>query len=263
MKLFVCSDIHGHYYEMIDGLRKVGYDDENNEHLLIVMGDLFDRGKYSKEIYHYLKDLCDRKKAIVLRGNHEKFLIDWLKGSDDPFNFVRNGMSYTVDSFLSDEHSFDNYCIDNECDYTPSSFAKYSEISRKYILENEPELLEWLENLPYYYETEHYIFTHASIDTKANDWRHPHCEYYGHLDWDACVWDNGSFFGSTICNTDKTIVIGHFDTGLLRKKYGLGSKDDHSILQRKDGRVIAIDGCVALTKEVNVATIYGEKINYE
>lgn len=259
-KLYIISDIHGHYYEMIDGLRKAGYDDENDEHLLIVMGDLFDRGEYSKQVYDYLKDLSDKKKAIVLRGNHEKFFIDWLKGDDNPFNFVRNGMSYTIDSFLGFGHSFDNYCIDNECDYTHSAFAGYSEKARKEIMENYPELLEWLENLPYYYETEHFIFTHASIDTKANDWRHPHCEYYGRLDWEACVWDDGSFFGSTICNTDKTIVIGHFDTGQLRKKYNLGESNDHSILSRKDGRVIAIDGCVALTKNVNVATIYSEKI---
>lgn len=256
MKIFAISDVHGHFKEMKSALIKNGFDENNNEHMLVVCGDIFDRGDESLQVYHYLKDLTDKGKAIVLKGNHEPFFINWLKGDNLPFNYLRNGMSHTVDSFLERTDAFVSYClIDKNCELSQSAFEDFSEIARKEILENEPELLDWLENLPYYYETEHFIFTHASIDTDVEDWHKPYCEYYGYRDWDACIWDDGSFFGLPIRNTDKTIVIGHFDTGHLRELHGIGNCNDHSILTRNDNKVIALDACTILTKEVNVLVV--------
>lgn len=261
MKIFAISDVHGHYEEMRDALYKHKFDENDENHLLVVCGDLFDRGDESLEVYHYLKSLTDKKRAIVLRGNHEPFFINWLKGNNTPFNYLRNGMSHTIDSFLERTNAFMSYCfIDKECEPSQSAFEDFSEIARKEILEHEPELLEWLENLPYYYETEHFIFTHASIDIAEDDWRYPCKRYYNFSGWEACTWDDGSFFGKEIRNTDKKIVIGHFDSGHLREMYGIGSRDDHSILYRRDGKVIALDACTILTKEINVLVMYEEKI---
>ena len=46
-KYFVCSDIHGFYKEWMSSLDEVGFDINNNEHILIVLGDIFDRGRES------------------------------------------------------------------------------------------------------------------------------------------------------------------------------------------------------------------------
>ena len=63
--IFAISDIHSFYKETIESLAKAGYDEGNPNHLLIVCGDIFDRGDSSLEIYEWLKKLTDKKKAIV------------------------------------------------------------------------------------------------------------------------------------------------------------------------------------------------------
>ena len=80
-KMFIISDIHGYYDEMIKALEKAGYNENNDEHKLICLGDIFDRGAQSLAVYEYLKRLSDEDKAIVLSGNHSLFLIQFLQGS--------------------------------------------------------------------------------------------------------------------------------------------------------------------------------------
>ena len=64
MKVFCVSDIHGHYTELINCLNKAGYDENNENHLLVVLGDLFDRGTESKKVFNYLYRLSFNNKAI-------------------------------------------------------------------------------------------------------------------------------------------------------------------------------------------------------
>lgn len=261
MKLFVVSDLHGHYKELIKALKKAEFDENNDNHLLISLGDMFDRGQDSVLVYEYLKKLSDKKKAICLKGNHEPMFISYLKGSDNPFNFKYNGTKETIDDFLCQTCAFEMYLIKNEKEATIESFGEFIKEASAEIKKEFPGIVNWLEKLPYYFETEHYIFTHGSIDVFADDWKNPQGVYQDRSGWDDCTWDNGSFFGSEINNTDKTVVIGHFDTGQLRRKYKLGDVSDHSILRRKDGRVIAIDGCVTYSRVVNVLVIEDENID--
>ena len=91
-KIFAVSDIHGDYDALISSLEEAGYDENNPEHLLISLGDGFDRGERSADVYEYLKRLSDENKAIVLKGNHTMMFIDYLNGTSlDPFNYYRNG----------------------------------------------------------------------------------------------------------------------------------------------------------------------------
>lgn len=243
-KFFAVSDIHGDFDALIEGLKNAGFDESNENHILISVGDAFDRGEKSLEVYKYLKHLTDIDKAIVLRGNHTKFLIDYLDGSStDSFNYYENGTRKTITSFL-------NYV------YVGVPFSQYIQLAREYINKEYPELLQWLKDRPYYFETENYIFTHGGIDTNAKDWHHPHCEKYNFTSWEALTWDDGSFFGKKINNTNKTIVIGHFGTSHLRKLYKIDDgQDEDSILKREDGRVIALDATTILSHKVNVLVL--------
>ena len=262
-KIFAISDIHGFYTEMIESLKESGYDEDNPEHLLIVCGDKFDRGKESVKVFQYLKRLMDKNKAIILRGNHLAFIENFLEGSNDPFNYINNGLNETIADFWHRTAPFESWCVlEGNCELSIENYSKWAEIARKDINKEYPELLPWIKSLPYYYETENYIFTHGAIDTKVEDWHNPHCFRYGYNDWDALTWDDGSFFGSKINNTDKTVVIGHFGTDHLRNKYGLkqNNKEDFSILKRKDNRVIAIDATTAYSKKVNVLVIESEEL---
>ena len=262
-KIFAISDIHGHYHLTIDALKRVGYDENNKNHLLIVCGDIFDRGCESLEVFEWLLPLTKSGKAVVLRGNHDYFLMDFLKGSNDPFNFMYNGLRYTLDSFLESTNDFGMYVLthteaDNNGVHNPTyrTYIEWAGKCRASILEEYPTLLPWLESFPDYYETENYIFTHGSIDTNSEDWREPKKTWYD------CHWDDGSFFNKTILNTDKTVVVGHFGVYHLRDMYNIkdGASSRYDILKRDDGRVIAIDTTTILSKRVNVLVIDGEKL---
>lgn len=258
-KYFVVSDIHGEYDILRKELQLNGYDENNKNHILISLGDAFDRGPKSKQVYNYLKKLSDQKKAIVLMGNHTKFLIDYLGGiSLNPFNYIYNGTDTTLNSFLNYKNTFTEWTA-AQTEITVQDFARWVTFAKNKINDTYPELLIWLKNRPYYFETKNYIFTHASIDTKVIDWHYPHC-YKGDLvDWDALTFDDGEFFGSHITNTNKTVVIGHYGTDALRDKYHYskptGYNHCYDILKRPDGKVIAIDATTNYSHQLNVLVI--------
>lgn len=265
-KIFAVSDIHGNYRALKKALDNAGFDENDKSHLLVVLGDHFDRGDESLSVYEYLKELTDKNKAITLMGNHDLMLIDYLDGTVlDPFNYYRNGERETFADFWHRTLPFESWCsIDKNIEQpTNGDFARWLSIARKDINEEYPELLGWLKNQPYYLETKNYIFTHGAIDTKVEDWHKPHCYRYGYTDWDALTWDDGSFFGRNITNTDKTVVIGHFGTNHLREMYGLkkNNEDDFSILEREDKRVIALDSTSILSNMINVLVIEDELLN--
>ena len=268
MDLFIVSDLHGHFKEFKRDLDESGFDENNEKHLLIVCGDIFDRGLESLEIYKYLRELSSKNKAIVLRGNHDNMFIEFLKGEDCWFNFIYNGMKKTFDSFLERTMSFESFIyVDLGLEMTKLDeqaldkiWNKYQDRTRKYILDNNEGILEWFLSLPDYYETKNYIFTHASLDTEAKDWHNPEFSKHRYISWDACHWDDGSFFGKDLKNIDKTVVVGHYHTDGIREKYNIEFDGTNSILTRDDGKIIMIDTCTPITKRVNVLTIENEEL---
>ena len=266
-KIFAVSDVHNEYKILIKSLKDAGFDENNPEHLLVSIGDAFDRGPDALKTYKYLKRLSDKGSAIVLKGNHTSFLTSYLDGSIiSPFNYIHNGTKETLADFLGRSSPFESWCfIDKGIDNpTYADFADWIQEARDEINANFPELLDWLNSRPYYLETTNYIFTHGAIDTNAEDWHNPHCMLYNFVDWEALMWDDGSFFGKEIDNTEKTVVIGHFGTSTLRKMYGYSPnrnpKGSFDILKRKDGRVIAIDATTNYSKKVNVLVLENEEI---
>ena len=265
--LYVISDIHGYFNEMKDSLEKSGFLDDDNS-LLIVCGDLFDRGEYSKEIYYYLRDLQSKGKAIITKGNHDNMFIEFLRGEDCWFNFMHNGMNKTLDSFLDRTASFESFIIidsllslgELDNDEIDKLWNEYQNNARETILSENEGILDWFESLPDYYETKNYIFTHGSIDTEAKDWHFPEFSKYQYVSWDACHWDDGSFFKKDIKNTDKTVVVGHYHTDGIRAKYNMEYDGTNKILTRDDGKIIMIDTCTPITKRVNVLTIENEEL---
>lgn len=251
-EIYTVSDLHGHYEILKRDLKEAGYDENNENHLLVVCGDCFDRSFGNLEIYKYLKRLTDEGKAIVVKGNHETMLIRYLEGTSvSPFDYMRNGTDETLASFLQQISPFESWCISNDIKHpTYGDFATWIGIARGQINVKYPELLSWLRDLPYYYETENYIFAHSAIDLDVEDWHQPCCEKHGKVDWEALLWDDGNFIKKHN-RTGKTIIVGHFSTSHLRQMHSLGDYDDHSILKTDDNKVF-IDGCAVLSKKINV-----------
>ena len=82
MRYFCVSDIHGHYLDLIDALDKAGFDKEKDH--LVVLGDMFDRGKDSHKVFRYLYDLTKEGVATVVKGNHELFIEEVFKVFSGP-----------------------------------------------------------------------------------------------------------------------------------------------------------------------------------
>ena len=253
-KIFAISDIHGFYTEMIESLKESGYDEDNPEHLLIVCGDKFDRGKESVKVFQYLKRLMDKNKAIILRGNYLAFIENFLEGSNDPFNYINNGLNETIADFWHRTAPFESWCaLEGNCELSIENYSKWAEIARKDINKEYPELLPWIKSLPYYYETNNYIFTHGMIDGQCFDWHNPN------ISWYECTWAKPRDFNNSIVNTNKKVVVGHINCGLLRSLYGY-DENDNSIFERPDGKVIGLDTCTVLTHKVNVLVLEDEII---
>lgn len=261
MKLFIVSDIHGCADEFFKGLEESGYQEKNKGHFLIVLGDLFDRGPNSLEVYNYLRD---KERVLVIKGNHDTFFLKFLKGDSCLFNYLHNGFSTTLKSFMKGtyrENIFYKYCLENNKNPGEDEFYEWEIEIRKEINSIYPGLLPWLESLPDYYETDNYIFTHGSIDTKVDNWKMPKKEKGPLVGWEACAFSGEDFYKEPILNTKKVVVVGHFGTNHLRFIYGL--KPGYGILKKRRNRKIEkifIDSSVVMSHRINVLVIDREKI---
>lgn len=250
---FVFSDVHGEYQALLNALKEAGYDENNPTHILISLGDNFDRGPHSKKIWQYLR----ARKAICVKGNHDVMFQEFLeKGSDGEFvlfNILHNGLGATIKSFSGAD----------------MDVVSMDMLNKAKNAINRDSILKWLQNLPLYYETENFIFCHAGINPMLDDWKATSEDY---MLWDIQDSHKACF------NTNKIVVIGHHhafrvrengikagmpDIELGRVEYfaqgkrqhilGYGNTDEHRIYC--SGNKIAIDGCTNYTGKVNVLVV--------
>jgi len=232
MKYFVLSDIHGHYKEMLMALNKTDFDLFNPNHFLIINGDMFDRGPQSREVLEFLYPLSLVGKAIIIKGNHELFLEEFLNGNKErvEFNCKHNGLKSTLVSFIP---SYDFNQLDD---------ARFN-LDTQY-----PYLANWLYHLPYYFETKKYVITHAGLDFTNGDFK------LG--DFKKAVWTKPEEFFKIDLEKEyhfkKTVVVGHRFTSVLREHFRPTLEKDYSIYYHEDNQKIGIDGGCIVSKQINV-----------
>ena len=107
-KLFVVSDIHGHYSEMKKALDDAGFDSENESHIFVSCGDLFDRGTENLAVYDFVRGL---KNKILIRGNHEDMLYKTLVGRKLLPNSNNNGTDITIRQLIGEDAIDGDYNI--------------------------------------------------------------------------------------------------------------------------------------------------------
>ena len=254
-KFFVTSDVHSHFTPFKKALDEKGFDPNNENHWLVVCGDLYDRGSESIEVFKYVMSL---ERKILVRGNHES-LLEELCMRGFPYSYDKsNGTFKTVISFSD----FDGRNFDECCNMTWNKTARYREL------------------LVNYFETKQYIFVHSWIALNKvgydkyeyrEDWREATDQ-----EWENAMWVNGINMALDGLNkTGKTIVMGHYHCS-----YGHLCDSDGEISEFGEDAIwepwrynncIAIDRCVAYTNELNVIVIedkfdkswlnkYGDKI---
>lgn len=144
MKYFVFSDVHGCIQPLKASLAEKGYDQKNQDHKLIFLGDAFghnDSGFY--ETYLFLKESMENDKLIWIYGNHEIYLLNCFdKGEVGQFTRT------TIRDIASG---------------LDSRAMKYSDLECLNILKkmNVDRFLR--ENCRDYFETNRYVFTHGFV----------------------------------------------------------------------------------------------------
>ena len=98
MRTIMIGDVHGYAGALDRLLEKVHPDDED---LLVLLGDLFDRGPNSYEVYVKVKTLAETlgERFILLRGNHEDYLLAEKLTFSQRMVWDRVGRGTTVKSF--------------------------------------------------------------------------------------------------------------------------------------------------------------------
>lgn len=245
-KIFAVSDIHGHYTQLKAALDEAGFSSSDDTHLLVVCGDLFDRGEENRLVFEYLRRIPNK---ILIRGNHEDILNRILRERRIVSVDYHNGLDRTIKEFFGSDVIREKGFLD--------LFGKDEEVFA---------LTDMIFHMCDYFETKHYIFTHGWLPTEWDE--AGKCKISKSFRHDRpAKWERARFaewytmyrMGMTV--KGKTIVCGHraaqFGYAFDRKR----SPEDSSVF-RAEG-IAAIDALTVQSKRVNVLVIENEELLFK
>lgn len=187
--VFVVGDIHGDLASFETLLNYY----EPSLHQLVLIGDLLDRGARGKECLLLGQKLVEESQAIYLKGNHEDMLVRFIANPEERYpNYLLNGGKATIDSLLHKGATEE---------YSPTEISLMIQSRYK-------RLLNFLEELPLYYEWGPYIFVHAGVNLELANW---HNSSEKDFLWTREPFHNGKN------QTGKMIVFGHTPTTYLNE----------------------------------------------
>ena len=288
---FVCSDIHGYFDEWMSSLKEAGFDLSNKDHILIVLGDIFDRGRQPKEIYDFLCSF-PKNRLILIRGNHEYLLLDLIKRGYPLEHDGHNGTYQTLKDFWKDPFEVQKQFILENKDKYPN--VELIPLSKKAFQDAMKELynndiiksvVSWIKSSKWrnYYELGQYIFVHAFIPLgqRLNPYSDTFGSYYERWreEEDPKMWEDSTWgcpyklylsgcFDEEL-KKGKILVCGHWHTSLFYNELLYKNDKDKQLDIKKDNPIfksplypglIGLDACTALTRKVNVLVIKEEEL---
>lgn len=245
-KLYVISDVHGHFDLMKKSLDEAGFDPNDENSWLISCGDEWDRNNQPYEVMKYFSSL-DRK--MLIRGNHMQLFESLCERGYPEYYDMTNGTFETV-KILGHYKSGIDFDLCCETAYN---------VTKKYR-----------EGLVNYFETERFVFCHSAVPTIVEDelspyylknrkfaynpnWRNATQE-----EWDTAMWGNPYLLAEQrLFPPEKRVVFGHFHTSWPRCHYEgkpeFGKNADFNPYYGEN--YIAIDACTAYSGKVNVLVL--------
>ncbi len=232
-KYFIIGDIHSHYDLMLQSLEAAGFEVHNSKHILVIAGDVLDRGHQGHQLIGYLEDLILKDRVIGVLGNHDEFLLSVLekrfKISDVLWNIEKNGFCETLKLGQKNHNS--------PIDVTEENILKISD----YFLTHYPVFSKWLMNLPLYLEFKHHVIVHAFLDFSLDDWRNTSKHF--------AIWER-RYEEKLPENFEKKLIFGHTPNIAINEQHDIIYKDNK----------IMIDGGAGYGYQVNTIVIDENKI---
>ena len=98
MRTIIVGDVHGCDRQLREILDKTG---PGKDDVVVLLGDLFDRGPDSWEVFQTVKTLAETfgQRFVLLRGNHEEYLTQGKMSLVQRLMWDRVGRGATVKSF--------------------------------------------------------------------------------------------------------------------------------------------------------------------
>ena len=246
-RFVVVSDIHGFYDEFMEALKEANFNQDQD--FLVVLGDCFDRGPKPGEVMSYLMSLPHK---ILIRGNHEKLLVECCERGEPWSHDLSNGTFATINELggAGSGYTFDECCMRT--------------LARTNV---------FLDSMVNYFETKNYVFCHGFIPVKCNDHLPP---YYrrnraytkmenwrdaSQYQWDDATWLCSFDMIEQGFEIDKCVVAGHWHASygrhLVEGTSEFGPDADFSPFNYNN-KLIMIDGCTAHSGKVNCLVIEDE-----
>lgn len=183
-RTLVIGDIHGGLKALIQVLDKAKVTSKDT---LIFLGDYVDGWSESPQVIDFLIDLSQKQNCILMRGNHDELLCEWLDKSKDNRLWYIHGGEATVNAYK----------------------LVTAETKQKHV--------DFLRNLKnYYLDDQNRLFVHAGF-TNLNGVEH---EFYPKMFyWERTLWETAlaldpkmktdSVFYPKRLTLYKEIYIGH------------------------------------------------------
>jgi len=211
-RTFAVGDLHGgldHLFKLLSCFPEL---DERDT--IVFIGDYLDRGPKSAQVVDYVMNLhaMTPARVVPLRGNHEDA---WLRVVDEGWDeFV----TPPLNGCLAAYRSFVDGPVPREAD-VPKPDERMMIQSGAFFPD---DVVDWIRNLPFWYEDDHAIYVHAGLPPKpAGGFMHPN-----EVNAPVCLlWgrDEGFFRNYR----GKRVVFGHTLTEYLAAEIpeGVGSED--------------------------------------
>lgn len=225
-RLLVVSDIHGHFNRLVQLLKKMEY---GGDDILIIVGDLIDKGPESLRVVQYVMDLSRQHPVYVSMGNVDLGRLLKLEEDGESFaGFLKWSEEYWESSL------FQEMLADLGVNVSQVTAENAPEYQRR-IREQFREELEFLWSRPTILTAGSYLFVHGGVPTEDLDVL-AEGPALGYL-------KNDNFWNQGYCFQKYTVVTGHWPTGLYRK-----DREDVSPLFDPERKIVCIDGGCGLKR---------------
>lgn len=266
LQYFCVSDVHSYFSILQKTLDDNGFDINNPDHVLVVCGDLFDRGDESSALYEFVRSLPDER-FIYIRGNHEDLLIDCFNQIQDceiiSPHHISNGTVKTIMDLSGV----------SEKDYIQFVYDPYSAI-RGNALDKIPKIINYInKKCVNYVEIGDFIFVHGWIPFAKEELHTGKIKYtllpnWRDCNWNRARWENGmDAWHHGIKLEGRTIVCGHWHCSwgwshIRQERQEFPQKNKTNWLDSfevfADDGIIALDACTTYSGKINCIVLEAE-----